>query len=112
VAEGWMHSRCWRPKCVPVSRVERISAVQRRTCRLLCQRFAAGSIEIRLKLRFECCSRSIRHPKRPFGEEQGVASAKWQGRQGRKKKMDELGIEPKAFRMRNGRSTTELHALE
>jgi hypothetical protein len=24
--------------------------------------------------------------------------------------MDELGIEPKAFRMRNGRSTTELHA--
>jgi hypothetical protein len=25
--------------------------------------------------------------------------------------MDELGIEPKAFRMRNGRSTTELHAL-
>ena len=25
-------------------------------------------------------------------------------------KMDELGIEPKAFRMRNGRSTTELHA--
>jgi hypothetical protein len=40
--------------------------------------------------------------------------ANGQGRRGKKKKkkMDELGIEPKAFRMRNGRSTTELHALE
>jgi hypothetical protein len=35
-----------------------------------------------------------------------------QGEEKKKKKMDELGIEPKAFRMRNGRSTTELHALE
>ena len=27
------------------------------------------------------------------------------------KKMEESGIEPEAFRMRNGRSTTELHPL-